>query len=183
MDPVTIGAAIASAKVLVKGAKDVGDLAKSIDSIFSAKEAHEKNIKNNKKPVNSVASKNQNILEKRAHDDGKDTDISTVANEVIQQKQLEASLKDLEYEINRKYPVPYGEKKTWDLIIEKREEKIKQKKERAKKRKEKQALAKEESREFWGKVWMYCWQSIVTILALGGLVWFLRWAAEKGGSL
>ena len=182
MDPVTIGAAIASAKVLVKGAKDVGDLAKSIDAIFSAKEQHAKNLKN-KKPTNTVASRNQGILEKRAHDDGGDTDISTVANEVIQAKQLESSLKDLEYEINRKYPVPYGEKKTWDLIIEKREEKIKQKKERAKKRKEKQALAKEESREFWQKVWMYLWQSIVTILALGGLIMFLRWAAEKGGSL
>ena len=182
MDPVTIGAAIASAKVLVKGAKDVGDLAKSIDAIFSAREAHEKNIKN-KKPTNTIASKNQNILERRAHDAGGETDISTVANEVIQAKQLEVSLKDLEYEINRKYPVPYGETKTWDLIIEKREEKIKQKKERAKKRKEKQALAKEESREFWQKVWMYLWQSIVTILALGGLIMFLRWAAEKGGSL
>ena len=181
MDPVTIGAAIASAKVLVKGAKDVGDLAKSIDAIFSAREAHEKNIKN-KKPVNSVASKNQNILEKRAHDGGKDTDISTVANEVIQQKQLEASLKDLEYEINRKYPVQYGETKTWDLIIEKREEKIKLKKERAKKRREKEALKKEESREFWSKVWMYVWQSVVVIGALGGLYWFLVWAAEKGAS-
>ena len=180
MDPATIATAIAGTKLLVKGAKDISEITKSLDSVFSAKEAHEKNVK---KPTDSVASKNQNILEKRAHDDGKDTDISTVANEVIQQKQLEASLKDLEYEINRKYPVPYGEKKTWDLIIEKREEKIKQKKERAKKRKEKQALAKEESREFWQKVWMYLWQSIVTILALGGLIMFLRWAAEKGGSL
>ena len=179
MDPVTIGAAIASAKVLVKGAKDISEITKSLDSVFSAKEAHEKNVK---KPTDSVASKNQNILEKRAHDDGKDTDISTVANEVIQAKQLESSLKDLEYEINRKYPVPYGETKTWDLIIEKREEKIKLKKERAKKRKEKEALKKEESREFWQKVWMYIWQSVVVIGALGGLYWFLVWAAEKGAS-
>ena len=149
MDPVTIGAAIASAKVLVKGAKDVGDLAKSIDAIFSAKEQHAKNLKN-KKPTNTVASRNQGILEKRAHDDGGDTDISTVANEVIQAKQLESSLKDLEYEINRKYPVPYGETKTWDLIIEKREEKIKQKKNEQKRGKKKR-LSKEKSRKSFGE--------------------------------
>tara|TARA_R100000773_G_C4219618_1_gene118211 strand:- start:1503 stop:2042 length:540 start_codon:yes stop_codon:yes gene_type:complete len=179
MDPATIATAIAGTKLLVKGAKDISEITKSLDSVFSAKEAHEKNVK---KPTDSVAKRNQGILEKRAHDGGKDTDISTVANEVIQQKQLEASLKDLEYEINRKYPVPYGEKKTWDLIIEKREEKIKLKKERARKRKEKEALKKEESREFWQKVWMYVWQSVVVVGALGALWWFLVWAAEKGAS-
>ena len=180
MDPITIGAAISATKLLVRGAQDIGQITKSLDTVFHAKEIHEKNLK---KPNNAIAQKNQGILETRAQDAGGATDLSTIANEVIQQKQLEASLKDLEREINRKYPVEFGKTKTWDVILETRSQRQKEEKERIKKKKERQKEEQENNKELWAKVWMWTWQSTIVLCFVGGLLWFLMWAAQKGGSL
>ena len=42
MDPVTIAAAIATTRTLVKSAKGIKDIAQGMDQLFSAQEEHKK---------------------------------------------------------------------------------------------------------------------------------------------
>ena len=68
MDPLTIAAAIAATKTLVKSAKGVQEIAHGLDGLFQAKEQHENN--KDHKAGSSIGKKNKSILQKRARDDG-----------------------------------------------------------------------------------------------------------------
>ena len=62
MDPLTIAAAIAATKTLVKSAKGVQDIVHGLDNVFHAQDEHEKNKTN--KPGSSIGEKNKSILQK-----------------------------------------------------------------------------------------------------------------------
>jgi len=122
MDPITIAAAIAATKTLVKSARGVQEIAHGLDGLFQAKEQHENN--KDHKAGSSIGKKNKSILQKRARDDGSETSMSSAAAAVIEKKQLDQQLSDLKDEINRKWPTKPGEKSTWALILEEREKRI-----------------------------------------------------------
>ena len=97
MDPLTIAAAIAATKTLVKSARGVQEIVHGIDGVFHAQDEHEKNKSH--KPGSSIGEKNKSILQNRAKDDGGDDSISSAAAAVIEKKQLDQQIADLRDEI------------------------------------------------------------------------------------
>jgi hypothetical protein len=174
MDVITITAAIAATKTLVKSAKGVQDIAHGLDGLFQAKEQHEKN--KDHKAGSSIGEKNKSILQKRAKDDGSETSMSSAAAAVIEEKQLKQQLDDLKTEINSKWPSKPGEKSTWELILEEREKRIADKKEREKKEK----IKAEERAEHRKALLIEISKGLIVIAIAGGIAWFLWWAATSG---
>jgi hypothetical protein len=174
MDVLTITAAIAATKTLVKSAKGVQDIAHGLDGLFQAKEQHEKN--KDHKAGSSIGEKNKSILQKRAKDDGSETSMSSAAAAVIEEKQLKQQLDDLKTEINSKWPSKPGEKSTWELILEEREKRIADKKEREKKEK----IKAEERAEHRKALLIEISKGLIVIAIAGGIAWFLWWAATSG---
>ena len=174
MDVITIAAAIAATKTLVKSAKGVQDIAHGLDGLFQAKEQHESN--KDHKAGSSIGKKNKSILQKRAKDDGSETSMSSAAAAVIEEKQLKQQLDDLKTEINSKWPSKPGEKSTWELILEEREKRIADKKEREKKEK----IEAEERAEHRKEVLIEIAKGVAVIIIASGIGWFLYWAATSG---
>ena len=174
MDPLTIAAAIAATKTLVKSARGVQEIVHGIDGVLHAHDEHEKN-KNNK-PGSSIGQKNKSILQKRAKDDGGDESISSAAAAVIEKKQLDQQISDLKDEINRKWPSGPNEKSTWDQILEEREKRIADKKERARQEK----ILAEERAARRQRILLEVGKGMAVLLIAGGIVWFLWWAATYG---
>lgn len=174
MDPLTIAAAIAATKTLVKSARGVQEIVHGLDGVFHAQDEHEKNKSH--KAGSSIGAKNKSILQKRAKDDGGDDSISSAAAAVIEKKQLDQQIADLKDEINRKWPSVRGEKSTWDQILEEREKRIAEKKERAKQEK----IEAEERAERRQKILIEIVKGLAVAAIAGGIAWFLWWAYTSG---
>lgn len=174
MDPLTIAAAIAATKTLVKSARGVQEIVHGLDGVFSAQDAHEKN--KNHKAGSSIGAKNKSILQKRAKDDGADDSISSAAAAVIEKKQLDQQIADLKDEINRKWPSAPGEKSTWDQILDEREKRIADKKERARQ----ERILAEERAERRQKILIEIVKGLAVASIAGGIAWFLWWAYTSG---
>ena len=174
MDPITIAAAVAATKTLVKSARGVQEIVHGLDGVFQAQDDHKKN--KDQKPGNSIGEKNKSILQKRAKDDGGDESISAAAAAVIEQKQLDQQISDLKDEINRKWPSKPGEKSTWDQILAEREKRIAEKKEREKREK----IEAEERAKRHKAMLIQLAQGVVVLAVAGGIAWFLWWAATYG---
>lgn len=125
IDPLTVAAAVASVRTLVKSARGVQEIVHGLDNVFHAQDEHEKN--KDHKPGSSIGAKNKAILQKRAGDGGDSTSLSSSAASVIEAKQLDQQIQDLKAEINSKFPSKPGEKSTWDQILEEREKRIAEK--------------------------------------------------------
>lgn len=170
MDPVTIGAAIAGVKAAVGAAKNIQSIGHSLEGLFHAQEEHKKN-QAKKQPE----SRQQQVLRMRAgdadYDD--DTSISSVANSVLAEKQNQIQLESLAREIDIKWGAG-----TWKAILAEREKRIEQK-EKNKVLAIKKAKA---DKAFWHKVAREVTKGFFIIAAIVGMVFFLMWAAEKGGS-
>ena len=170
MDPVTIGSAIASVKAAVGAAKNIQSIGQSLEGLFNAQEEHKK-----KQAKKQPESRQQQILRMRVgdadYDD--DTSISNVANDVLAEKANEKALEGLAREIDLKWGAG-----TWKAILAEREKRIEQK-EKNKVLAIKKAKA---DKAFWHKVAMETTKGLFIIAALVGMVFFLMWAAEKGGS-
>ena len=174
MDPITIAAAIAATKTLVKSAKGVQDIAHGLDGLFQAKEQHENN--KDRDPGSSIGKKNKSILQKRAKDDGSETSMSSAAAAVIEEKQLQQQLDDLKTEINSKWPSKPGEKSTWELILDERKKRIADKKEREKREK----IEAEERAERRKAILIEVGKGLAVVVIAAGIGWFLWWAATSG---
>ena len=174
IDPLTIAAAVAATKTLVKSARGVQEIVHGLDGVFQAQDDHEKN--KNHKPGNSIGEKNKSILQKRVADDGSETSTSAAAAAVIEAKQLQVQLDDLKAEINSKWPSKPGEKSTWDQILEEREKRIAAKKEREKQKK----IDAEERAERRKAILIEVAKGLAVAAIAGGIAWFLWWAATYG---
>jgi len=176
MDPITIAAAIAATKTLVKSARGIQEIAHGIDGLFHAKEEHEKN--KDHEAGSSIGKKNKSILQRRAKDDGSETSMSASAAAIIEQKQLDQQLADLKAEINRKWPSAPKEPTTWDLILKEREKRVAAKKERERLEK----IEAEERAERRKKLLLELAKGLIVAAIAGGIGTFLYWAAQQGGS-
>ena len=176
MDPITIAAAIAATKTLVKSARGVQEIAHGIDGLFHAKEEHEKNKAH--EAGSSIGEKNKSILQKRAKDDGSETSMSASAAAIIERKQLDQQLDDLKNEINRKWPSAPNEPTTWDLILKEREKRVAAKKERERL----ERIEAEERAERRKKLLLELAKGLIVAAIAGGIGTFLYWAAQQGGS-
>lgn len=175
MDPLTIAAAIAATQKIVEGAKNISDIAHGLDDIFHAQEQHKKN----KRKPNQPKTRMQQILRMRSGDEGydDDTSISAVANDVLEEKKLNQQIDRLSSEIDRKWG-----KGTWQIILDEREKRIKDRKEAIKKRRANEHQKAEEHQEQMKKIATWAGQIVLVISLVSGLIWFLIWAADKGGS-
>lgn len=174
MDPLTIAAAIAATKTLVKSARGVQEIAHGLDGIFHAKEQHDQNEAH--EAGSSIGKKNKSILQKRAADDGSETSMSASAAAVIEKKQLDQQLSDLKDEINRKWPSAPKEPTTWDLILKERESRVAEKKARELKEK----LLAEERAERRKQILFEIGKGLIVAAIAGGIGMFLYWAATSG---
>ena len=175
MDPLTVAAAITATRTLVKSAKGISDIAHGIDDLFHAKEQHA----NKSKPKSKPKTRMQQVLRMRSGDEAYDDDtaISAVANDVLEKRQIDRDLEILSREIDRKWG-----RGTWDAIIEERDKRVKERKERDKKRKEAAKRRAEEDKEFYKNVASWTGQILVVLAAVGGMIWFLVWAANRGAA-
>ena len=176
MDPITVAAAIQTTRALVKSAKGISDIAHNLDGLFHAREEHAKN--KNKK--SGPKSRMQQILRMRSGDEGydDDTSISSVANDVLEQKKMDANLLALSREIDQKFG--HG---TWQAILDEREKRLAHKKEINEKNAAAAKAKAEESKEFWHKVLVESGKGLIVIAIGSGIVWFLWWAATHGPSV
>ena len=174
MDPLTVAAAISATRTLVKSARGISDIAHGIDNLFQAKEQHSKN-KN--KSQNKPKTRMQQVLRMRSGDQSYDDDtaISAVANDVLEKKQIDRDLEILEREIDRKWGSG-----TWDSILDERKKRVREQKEKTKKRREAAKRKAEDDKEFYKTIASWAGQILIIISAVGGLVWFLIWAANRG---
>ena len=144
MDPLTIGLAIAGTKKLLESANDLKDIAGGLDKLFHASEAKPKRVKH-KKPKTRM----QQLLRMKSGDADYDdeTSISSVANDVLEQRRNERALSNLGIEIDNKFG-----KGTFEAIKAERVKRIEAKKIKAKKDKEKALLKQEEDDKYWANV-------------------------------
>lgn len=158
MDPVTIGIAISSAKLLIDKAVEVKDIAGALDNLFNASDAPPKA---KKKKV--ATTRMQQILRMKAgdadYDD--DTSISSVANDILAQKQNDVALHNLGVEIDRKWG-----QGTFELIKEERAKRIVLKD----KATDKAKSAAKERRAADAAMWDKVLAVIVGVLQVGGIL-------------
>ena len=174
IDPLTVAAAVASVRTLVKSARGVQEIVHGLDGVFHAQDEHKKN--KDHQAGSSIGAKNKSILQKRAKDDGGDESISAAAAAVIESKQLQTQLDDLKTEINSKWPSKPGEKSTWDQILDERKKRVAEKKEREKREK----IEAEERAERRKAILLEVAKGLAVAAIAGGIGSFLWWAATSG---
>ena len=177
MDPITIGAAIATAKAAVSTAKSVQELSHSLQDLWHNEHQYSQA---KKKPVTKKPkTRMEQVLRIRTGETEVDeTSISAVANDVLVERQNEIALKNLATEVDKKW----GDG-TWQTIVDEREKRIKAKEENAKKKKEAARLKAEHDRHLLKRILEEGGKAVAIVLVIAGVVYFLYWAAQKGGSL
>tara|TARA_R110000824_G_scaffold15883_3_gene66553 strand:+ start:137 stop:622 length:486 start_codon:yes stop_codon:yes gene_type:complete len=155
--------------MLVKGAKGIHEIGHSLDAMFHAQTEHKK-----KKEKKTATTRTQQILKNRAGDEGYDDDtaVGAVANDVIEQRQMEANRDALAREIDRKWG-----KGTWAAILLEQEKRVADKAEREKKAKENALRKKKEDKIFWHHVLVEIGKGVLVVLFAGLMVGFVYWAA------
>ena len=166
MDPITIAAAIATTRTLVKTAKGVKDIAQGLDHLFKAQENEKAAEKGKPK------SRTQQIINMRAKegDDALDDDTSlgSVAADVLEQEQISKNLKALEREID----VKWG-KGTFEKIKLERSKRIAEKHKRQREKKEEEMRKAEEEKSFWVKCALETLKGLFLIAFVGGGIYAL----------
>ena len=170
MEPVTTTlAAIAIVKAGLGHANDLKDIAGGLDKLFHASEAKPKKVKH-KKPKTRM----QQLLRMKSgdadYDD--DTSISSVANDILEQKRNERALSNLGIEIDNKFG-----KGTFELIKEERQKRLVIKAKNTEKAKVKAKHQKEEDNKFYDKMFGYLIEAgkLILVLAGTGIVVYLVW--------
>tara|TARA_Y100001951_G_C11227649_1_gene232647 strand:+ start:279 stop:812 length:534 start_codon:yes stop_codon:yes gene_type:complete len=176
MEPLTIAASIGVAKQIIASASDLKDCGTALQNLFDASDAHEKNKKNSQPKT-----RNQQIVHQRLGEDdsayGDDTSISSVTNDILQEKKNELAIQQIAKEIDRKWG-----QGTWEAIVAERKRRIQEKENKEKAKKKAIEAKKEHSREVWHKVLIEGGKITVIIAVIGFMAWFLWWAAQRGGS-
>ncbi len=167
-DAITLGkSAVDGISKVIGTAKDPSEVAGHLDQLFKAHHDHaslQKKYKNN-------TEWNKHLTQQL--DDGDEIpgeSISDVTAEVIHQKQIEEQIYKAKLMINRRFG-----RNTWNEILELREKRIEENKIKRKKAKEAFKEHQEAQREFWGKVWLFTWQSFVVV---AGILVMWGWLAS-----
>ena len=172
MDPLTIGLAIAGTKKLLESANDLKDIAGGLDKLFHASEAKPKKVKH-KKPKTRM----QQLLRMKSGDEDYDdeTSISSVANDVLEQRRNERALSNLGIEIDNKFG-----RGTFEAIKVERTKRIEDKKVQDKKNKERQAKQKEEDDKYWNHVFAII-KNIVILIVVSIICVIVGWLMVNFG--
>ena len=143
MDPITIGLAIAGAKKLLEASSDIKDIAGSIENLFHLTEKSKKNTKPNQS----------------------DTSIKSVVADVIEERNNQTRLRNLEIDIDNKFG--FG---TWAAIKEERERRL------VKAAKEKKAKEKASDKFYATSLyWLGEFGKLLAVIALSGGAGYVIW--------
>ena len=176
MEPVsTTIAAIAAVKGAVETAKNIKDIGNSLENLFSDHERAEEKPKKKKKGKKKPSTRMQQVLRMRSGDEGydDDTSISAVANKVLEDKQKEIALKNLAVEVDRKWGAG-----TWEEIKKQRKKLIDAKKASDKIAKENALRKARADKIFWAKVLLEGRNTLIIIVMVVSLYYFLSWACK-----
>ena len=178
MDPVTIGLAIGTLKSAVSAAKSVQEISHGLEDLWKAEQDHHENKKKPKKKPPKT--RMEQVLRIRAGDGDEEdeTSISSVANDVLVEKQNKLALEALAKEIDKKW----GEG-TWEQIQSERDKRIKARDERIEEAKKKAKAKAEHDRKLLHSILVEGGKAAVIITVVVGMIYFLYWAAQKGGSV
>jgi CHASE3 domain sensor protein len=167
MDPASIGIAIAATRSLLRGAKNVRDIASGLDDLFAAESEAAKN-----KKKGQPRTRTQQVVGIRSGDDNyaDETSLSNVVSDVLEDRQNEMNKKALIKEIQAKWG-----KDAWAQI----EQEMAKRKEAQKKRKEAARAKALENKLFWKKVAMETLKGAVVIAVIAGFVIWLWYLAES----
>jgi len=157
----TIAAAIATTRTLVKSASHVREIAQGLDTLWTAQENQEKEKKEPK-----PKSRMQQVINIRAKegDEALDdtTSLGSVAADVLEQEQVARNLKALEREIEAKWG-----KGTFKKIQLERSKRIAEKHKRQREKKEEQMRKAEAEKSFWVK---FALETLKAIAVVGFIV-------------
>ena len=178
MDPVTIGLAIGTLKSAVSAAKSVQEISHGLEDLWKAEQDHHENKKKPKKKPPQT--RMEQVLRIRAGDGDEEdeTSISSVANDVLVEKQNKLALEALAKEIDKKW----GEG-TWGQIQSERDKRIKARDERIEEAKKKAKAKAEHDRKLLHSILVEGGKAVVIVTVVLGMIYFLYWAAQKGGSM
>lgn len=170
-------------KAALGAATDVKDIGSAVSKLFSAESAHAKNKKKKAKGEASGGPRNKNhqIIHDRFGENDEayadDTSFSNVATDVLEERRLADARAALAREIDAKFG-----KDTFKTIEEEQRRRVKAKAERARKAKELAREKKERLDELFRKVLIEGGKGLIVISVLVGLIYFLIYASQRGGS-
>jgi len=166
MDPVTIAAAIATTRTLVKSAKGVKDIAQGLDHLFKAQENEKTAEKGQPK------SRTQQVINIRAKEGDEafddETSLGSVAADVLEKEQIDRNLKALQREIDNKWG-----KGTFEKIKLERSKRIAEKHKKKREEKEEAQRRAEEEKSFWKRIALETVKAITVIAFIGGGIYLL----------
>ena len=171
MEPISATIAIiAAAKSAVETAQSIKDLGGSLEKLFDSHEGAEK-----KKKKKVAKTRRQQILRMRSGDEDyeDETSISSVADQVIEEKNTALELKALANEIDKRWG--HG---TWNQILDQRQKLLKEKAEAKKQAKEAALQKKLDDKVFWHKVLVESGKVVFLLCFVAGVGWFLYYAAS-----
>ena len=161
MDPVTIAAAIATTRTLVKSAKGIKDIAQGMDQLFAAQEDHKKAEEKGK-----PKSRTQQVINIRAKegDDAFDdeTSLGSVAADVLEKEQIARNLKALQREIDNKWG-----KNTFKKIEIERSKRIAERHKKKREQREEEQRKAEAEKSFWKK---FALETVKVLTVIGFVV-------------
>ena len=162
-------AAVSAVKTGMDNAKDISEIANQINTVFNHKDALEKKLKEQDKK------KDKGMLSffsrKTEEDTNDETSMAAAMDTVVHQKLLDAQMRNLKVMLNNKYGPS-----TWDEILKVREERIRAKKERDALAMEKAKKKAKADKAFWDKIFVEGGKTIIILLVVGGIYWYLSWA-------
>ena len=171
MDPVTIAAAIATTRTLVKSAKGVKDIAQGLDHLFKAQE-NEKAVEKGK-----PKSRTQQIINIRAKEGDEafddETSLGSVAADVLEKEQIDRNLKALQREIDNKWG-----KGTFEKIKLERSKRIAEKHKKKREQREEAQRRAEEEKSFWKRIALETVKAISVIAFVGGGIYLLMYLKD-----
>tara|TARA_A100001515_G_scaffold104094_1_gene84747 strand:+ start:184 stop:705 length:522 start_codon:yes stop_codon:yes gene_type:complete len=171
MDPVTIAAAIATTRTLVKSAKGVKDIAQGLDHLFKAQENEKAAEKGKPK------SRTQQIINIRAKEGDEafddETSLGSVAADVLEKEQIDRNLKALQREIDNKWG-----KGTFEKIKLERSKRIAEKHKKKREQREEAQRRAEEERSFWKRIALETVKAISLIIFVGGGIYLLMFLKD-----
>jgi hypothetical protein len=171
MDPVTIAAAIATTRTLVKSAKGVKDIAQGLDHLFKAQE-NEKAVEKGK-----PKSRTQQIINIRAKEGDEafddETSLGSVAADVLEKEQIDRNLKALQREIDNKWG-----KGTFEKIKLERSKRIAEKHKKKREQREEAQRRAEEEKSFWKRIALETVKAVSVIAFVGGGIYLLMYLKD-----
>ena len=171
MDPVTIAAAIATTRTLVKSAKGVKDIAQGLDHLFKAQESEKEAEKGKPK------SRTQQIINIRAKEGDEafddETSLGSVAADVLEKEQIDRNLKALQREIDNKWG-----KGTFEKIKLERSKRIAEKHKKKREQREEAQRRAEEEKSFWKRIALETVKAISVIAFVGGGIYLLMYLKD-----